>query len=271
MAGDAVERARRGAVRRMVDARLRYELYERAAQSPGRQARFVQALAGERARALGEDFCGTGALSAAWAQLSGEHRAVAVDWDGEPLGILREKLRAEAVGDRVEVVQSDVNEVDAAADVIAVLNFSMGYFHERAGLIAYLKRARGRLNEGGVFVCDIYGGVDQFAVGESELELRGGVRYVWEQREVDPLTARVVNAMHFELENGERVRDAFVYDWRLWSAVELRDGLRECGFGTVEFYDRLGDGELDDGALLVTPARGDELDENFVVYVVGRA
>lgn len=256
----------------MPSRRELYELYEQAAQSPERQARFLQALAGEDARALGEDFCGTGALSFAWASLSAEHRGVAIDSDEAPLGVLAHRLSESGLGARVEALCGDVMNWDRAVDAIAVLNFSIGYFQARADLLAYLGHARRRLApSGGVLVIDLYGGVDQFALGESEMELRDGVRYVWEQREADPLTARVVNAMHFDLGSGERVRDAFVYEWRLWAPAELRDALIESGFKGVEFYDRLGDAEMGDGSLIVRPAEGDELDENFVVYVAARA
>jgi len=248
-----------------------YDLYERAAQSPERQARFVQALAGADARRLGEDFCGAGALSVAWAALSSAHCATGVDTDPYPLGLLRDRAGEAGVAERVTVVEGDVREASAPADVIAAFNFSIGYFFERSDLLGYLRAARGRLGAGGVFVCDMYGGENQYALGDSELDLGDGARYVWEQREADPLTGRVVNAMHFALESGEMLRDAFVYEWRLWSPAELRDAMLEAGFGSVSCYDRLGDGEVDDGSLLVTPASGDELDENYVLYVAGRA
>lgn len=249
---------------------LKYELYEQAAQSPARQARFVRAVAGDRARVLGEDFCGTGALSLAWVGLGEGRRAIAVDLDPVPLGHLR--ARSHGAGDRIEILQADVRDRLAPVDVIATLNFSIGYFHERAELLRYLRSAHERLaSAGGVFLCDVYGGVDAFACGVSDLELRGGAVYEWEQRDADPLTARVVNAMHFILENGERIEDAFVYEWRLWSVPELRDALLEAGFASAVVYDRLGDAEADDGELFVRPVPGDELDENFVVYIAARA
>jgi ubiquinone/menaquinone biosynthesis C-methylase UbiE len=254
----------------MASARERYDLYERAAQSPERQARFLQAVA-PGARVLGEDGCGAGSLSIAWAGLSAEHRAAAVDLDPEPLEILREKAERGGVSDRVETIVGDIREVKVPVDLIALLNFSVGYFHERADLLGYLRRARSRLEDaGGTLVCDLYGGADAWAIGRSELELRGGVRYEWEQREADPLTGRVVNAMHFERESGERIEDAFVYEWRLWGVPELRDAMLEAGFAATEVYDRLGDATLEDGSLLAMPASGDEVDENFVVYVAAR-
>lgn len=251
----------------------RYELYEAAAQSPLMQAQFLAALVGERddGTNLGEDFCGSGAISRAWIEMHVNNRAICVDHDAEPLARLRTLARDPA---RVRIHQRDVMDVDDACDVIVVLNFSICELHSRSALLSYLKHARRRLADAspaGLFVLDIYGGVDAFALGESDIELRDGVRYIWEQREADPLTGRVVNAMHFMTDHAE-LRDAFVYDWRLWSVPELREALAEAGFCDLAVYDRLGDAIDDEGRLYPRAIESaDELDENFVVYVTARA
>jgi hypothetical protein len=76
--------------------------------------------------------------------------------------------------------------------------------------------------------------------------------------------------MHFALPGGGELRDAFVYDWRLWSIPELRDAMAEAGFASTEVHDRLGDAIDGDGNLMVRPVRGEELDDTFVVYIVAR-
>lgn len=255
----------------MLDRRRLYELYECAAQNPERQVQFLRAVAGESARRFGEDFCGTGSLSVAWAQLSAEHSAIAVDHDPFPLTLLVERAERAGVGARIDVYEHDISESVEPADLIAALNFSIGYFFDRNELVEYLRRVLKRVSDGGTFVCDVYGGMDQFTLGESDLDLSDGVRYIWEQRRADPLTARVVNAMHFETSAGENFRDAFVYEWRLWSPAELHDAMLEAGFAAVEFYDRLGEGKLDDGSVLLLPACAEDLDENYVIYAVARA
>lgn len=255
----------------------RFDLYEQAAQSPEMQARFLRALAGERsagALTLGEDFCGTGAVSRAWLALDPTHRAVCVDRDAAPLARLRD--RSGDTEARLTIHPADVMDVHDPADLIAALNFSVCEIHDRTALVAYLRHTRSRLSAGsggvGTMVIDLYGGVDAFAVGESDVELRDGVRYVWEQRFADPLTARVVNAMHFIPEEGPPLRDAFVYDWRLWSVPEFREALCEAGFDEVEIHDRLGDAIDDAGRVYARPIESaDDLDENFVVYLVARA
>ncbi|RMH24904.1 MAG: class I SAM-dependent methyltransferase [Planctomycetota bacterium] len=250
----------------------RYDLYERAAQSPDMQARFLRALheapAGEPVT-LGEDFCGTGAVARAFLALDPRHRAVCVDRDPEPLERLRRLAGDEP---RLAVVRGDAAEADAPAGIIAALNFSIGERRTREDLLAYLRAARSRLVEQagapGVMVLDVYGGTDAFVTGESEVELRDGVRYVWEQRHADPLTGMVENAMHFLPAEGPELRDAFVYHWRLWSVPELADALAEAGFARLAVYDRFGDCIDDAGRVYPWPVTNpDELDENFVVYI----
>lgn len=248
----------------------RYDLYELAAQSPPMQAKFLRAVHGGDARTLGEDFCGSGAIARAWTALGPDRRAVCVDIDDAALSALRSRAD-ESTRARLELVRADVMAATTRVDVLCALNFPVGYFHERADLLAYFRHARSRLNRAGVLVVDTYGGRDAFSRGESEQDLPGGVRYVWEQREADPLTARVRNAMHFVLPDGSTIRDAFVYDWRLWSVPELRDAAAEAGFARADVYDTLGDALDSRGELHALPLdSGDELDDNYVVYVAAR-
>ena len=106
------------------------------------------------------------------------------------------------------------------------------------------------------------------AVADTEDELR-------QQIEASPLTARVRNAMHFQVKaKGAKTRtleSAFEYDWRLWTVPELVDALQEAGFASVEIYDRLGDAMDADGNVYVKPIDdGLPSEVSFVVYVVGR-
>lgn len=251
----------------------RYDLYELAVTEPIRLTRFLRAVHGHNPRILREDFSGSGALSRAWAAHEPKARAIAVDRDKEPL----ERLRT---APRVECVIADVLQSRARADIIAATNFPIGYQHTRADLLAYLRHARRCLRPRGLLVADTYGGPDAFTTGRFTQHLRapGGRRidYTWEQRSADPLSARVLDVLHFRVRDpGKKrarvIRDAFVYDWRLWSIPELTGAMLEAGFRKVEVYDRLGSAVDGRGRLHVRPVRdGAELDENYVVYVVGR-
>ncbi|MEC9374547.1 MAG: class I SAM-dependent methyltransferase [Planctomycetota bacterium] len=251
----------------------RYECYELAAQSPDMQARFLRALhtaPHETPLVFGEDFCGAGAVTRAFLSLHETATAVCVDADTEPL----QRLGAESdqsTLDRLTIRHCDVRHALDPVDILAVLNFSICEIHHRADLVAYLRHARSRIRPGGVLIIDIYAGADAFITGESDAEVRGGLRYVWEQREANPLTGRVINAMHFYPKNAEPLEDAFVYDWRLWSVPELRDALTEAGFAHTDCYDRLGDAVDDEGRVYVAPVEDpDELEDNFVLYIAAR-
>lgn len=249
----------------------RYDLYEAAAQSPDMEARFLRAVHAAHPRTLREDFCGSAAVCRAWLDLDPSHLAVCVDSDPGALDALRARATPAQL-ERITVVEKDVLDAIERADIVCALNFPVGYWHTRAALLRYLRSARERLNPGGVFVCDIYGGASAFIVGESDQELRGGVLYTWEQRDADPTTGIVENAMHFRLPDGREIADAFTYRWRLWSIPELRDALADAGFASSEVHNRLGDAIDHEGNLHVRPVidAGLELDDDYVVYVVAR-
>jgi len=260
----------------------RYDLYERCVQSPRLLVPLLRAIhaggaesGADRARVLGEDFCGTAQLSHTWVEMVEGGSAVAVEIDPEPL--------AQATPDaRVRLVRSDVLRLDPAdasgMDIIFTGNFSIGELHERATLVRYLRLARARLARGGVFVCDTYGGEHAYTVGhvDRDHDGPGGVRivYRWEQCEADPLTARVTNALHFRVFEGDEVvhdiHDAFVYDWRLWSVPELRDAMTEAGFAQTRVYAQLPDAVDDAGEAYVMPIEdASELGEDYIVCIAG--
>jgi hypothetical protein len=219
----------------------RLELYERTVQAPEHLVPFLRGLHGGAPRVLGEDFCSTALLSRAWVATEPGGEAVAVDLDAEAL------QRAEGV-EGVRLVRADLREPLPpglpSPHLIWVGNFSIGYLHERAELVAYLRRTRERLAPGGLFACDTYGGGAAWRTGAAVREhfLPGGlrVRSTWEQRVADPVSARVVNAIHFRVDrDGDVVfeaADAFVYDWRVWSLPELADAAHEAGFASHAVY-----------------------------------
>jgi hypothetical protein len=251
----------------------RHKLYELCVQSPPELVGQLVAIHGGTPRVLGEDFCGTAAISVEWTRQVDGGRAIAVDRDAESL--------ARIPGcDAIEVIAGDVvGDTDAkrhAADVIWTGNFSIGELHTRWDLLAYLGHVRSRLEPEGLFACDIYGGESAFLVGSSDIEhpLPDGrlVVYTWEQCQADLLTGRVRNAMHFEVRRDgvveQSLRDAFTYDWRLWGVPELRDALVEAGFASVEIYARTPDAVDDAGTVYVQPL--DAVEDSFDVIIAAR-
>jgi hypothetical protein len=265
----------------------KHTLYSLAAQNPARDAALLLAILrdrtphrsarGRRLRGptLGEDFSGTAALSRAWCDLARSHAAIAVDHDPDVLARARPHPR-------VRLVHADVLAVKARVDLIAVQNFSICELKTRPALLAYLRHARARLTRAGLLVCDIYAGADAFATGTIRdvvdapgLPRGTSLAYSWEQRTADPLTGRVVNAMHFALRaRGTRVAhlpDAFVYDWRLWSVPELRDAMAEAGFASTFVYPRTPDALDSRGKPHVLPVDDPaDLGDSFNVYIVAQ-
>ncbi len=245
-----------------------FALYEQTVQSPCALIPLLRHIHGGNPRVLGEDFAGTAALSRAWVTEIESGAAIAIDHDERALS------RAAGVP-RVTTFRLDLRAplppMPAAPDVVFTGNFSIGELHTRVELVAYLRGALARLAAGGVFVCDTYGGESAYRVGAVErthVASDGAlIRYTWEQREADPTTARVVNALHFRVVRGgdvvQELTDAFVYRWRLWSVPELRDALAEAGFGSSAVHADL------------EPVGGDSsspdaLGPSFIVCVSGR-
>ena len=260
----------------------KHDLYELCVQSPSHLVPFFRAVHGGGPRVLGEDFAGTAALSHLWVDTTEAHRAIAVDLDTEALAFRGEHPR-------VEKLTADVLVADHPADTLFVGNFSIGYWHTRAELITYLTHARSRLNEGGVIICDTYGGETAFTLGEvhrdhwipDDPRYAGHegkrVRYTWEQRAADPITARVTDILHFRIEKAgvieQEMYDAFTYEWRLWSIPELRDAMQEAGFRTSDVYAKTADAIDDEGNAYVLPIEDgeEELDDSYIVLIAGRA
>ncbi len=253
----------------------RHDLYEACVQNPALCAAFLRSLHTRNPRRLLEDFCAGAALARQWLIDDPLATAVARDIDAT---MLERAGRLAAPGDverthganeapganeasgaraaRLTLVRADLTQpcpLDpsiARADVVFVGNFSIGEFHTRAALVRYLRDARVNLEPGGVFVCDTYGGSAAYRVGGVTRTHPGPTpseRYhcTWEQREIDPLTRRVRNVLHFRVEReGEIVGEfpeAFTYDWRLWTVTELTDAMTEVGFSRTSVHDRLDD------------------------------
>lgn len=272
----------------------RYDLYELCVQSPTALVPFLKAVHGGEPTRLGEDFCGTAALSRRWVIETPMGSAVGVDLDPEPLKIAAQQSPKE-VGPRLKLIKGDVLKLNSAKlnaggamDLIFVGNFSIGEIHRREDLVKYLRACVKRLAKparkkpGGVFVCDIYGGETAFVEGALERTHPGPptdpalrIKYTWQQRSANALTGMVENALHFRTVRAgvveQEFTDAFVYNWRLWSVPELREAMLEAGFKDTEVYAKLVDAVDDQGRPYVRPViDASELDESFIVCVVGR-
>ncbi len=248
----------------------KHDLYEHAVQSPAQTALFLHAAHANEPTTLCDDFCGAGAVARAFTTAYPDATAIAIDNDPDALAALKARCDDD-LAQRITTRKANVVTTNAQADIIAALNFPVGYFHTRPDLLKYLKNARARLNPKGILVIDTYGGPTSFQTGRYEVKLDNGVRYTWEQRDANPLTGRVLNAMHFDIPGAKPLRDAFLYDWRLWSVPELRDALDEAGFTHTDVYLSLGSALDSQGRLIIHPSEEPEhLDEDYVAYLVAR-
>lgn len=241
----------------------RFDCYEACLQRPAGIVRLLVELHGHSPRILGEDFCGSAAISRHWVDTIADGRAIAIDADARTIAAARTRAGSRTA---IAFCEADVMDRDDPCDIVFVGNFSIAEIHDADALAAYLSHARGRLGERGVFVCDIYGGASAYQTGSvhrvhQHTDPSLGtlhIRYTWEQVSADAQTARVTNACHFRIQRGgqilEEYDDAFVYDWRLWSPAELRGAMLAAGFGAVEVL-----------------AKDDAAGEEFVVWVVARA
>ncbi len=218
----------------------RHALYERAVQDVATELALVERVlrrAGRPAARLREDFCGTALLATSWVARGAGRSADAVDLDPGVLAWSRAHRVPPlgAAARRLRLLQRDVRQGPRRAyDAIIAFNFSWQVFQARADLLAYLRAARLALAPGGVLLLDLYGGwLAQKPLVERR-RLRGGATYVWEQVSFEPISHRLRCAIHFQLKDGRVLKDAFTYDWRLWTLPEVRDLLAEAGFSGVE-------------------------------------
>ena len=256
----------------------RHVLYQESVQAPERDARFFQRYyqktTGKPLRVLREDFCGTALLSCWFVKLHSENRAIGVDLHNPTLNWARKHnvkpLLNESQQQRLSLVNDSVlNVLPIKAQLIAVLNFSYSVFHTRALLRAYLANALASLDAGGILLMDAWGGPDVMA-HKTDRVRHHGFDYLWEQRAYDPISHHIECAIHFEFRDGTKLKNAFVYDWRLWTMAELRELFTEVGFADVHV--------LWEGTDLATSTgngafRRKEVGDNdpaFITYVVGQ-
>ena len=234
----------------MAAAADKYDLYRRAVQSPDSEIDFVdetfQALRSRKASRLREDFCAAGATACEWIRRRKANTAVGLDIDPVPLawgqahtiGKLTQPERR-----RIELRQASVLESNSdlvgAFDIVLAMNFSYWTFTRRSVLLEYFRLARAALVRDGIFFLDFMGG------SEAHLEVRErrnlgragrAFTYIWDQQRFNPITADFCAAIHFKFPDGSRLKNAFVYRWRLWGIAEIRDALAEAGFSRSTVY-----------------------------------
>ena len=251
----------------------KHVLYERAVQCTEAEIDFVDATFKQRrqrrASLLREDFCGTANSSCEWVCRRAANRALGVDLDAEVQQWGRDHHIAglnKAQQRRIELICADVLEVDTEpVDVVLAMNFSYWIFKERATLRRYFERVYEALVDDGMFFLDCFGGYE--ALDErKEKHAYDGFTYIWHQARYNPITGDYRCKIHFKFKDGSRLKNAFVYDWRLWTLPELTEMLAEVGFRAAVYWE--GTDKKGEGNGVYTRTRQGEADPAWIAYIV---
>ena len=89
-------------------------------------------------------------------------------------------------------------------------------------------------------VIDMMGGSECRIEGLTHLQTikegKNGFKYQWTQVSYNPINSDACFSISFTFPDGSRLKDAFVYRWRLWTIVEVREMLIEAGFHMTHVY-----------------------------------
>lgn len=258
----------------MADKADLHELYEESVQNVENEVQFIQTtfqqVRGRPAKVFREDFCGTASLACQWVRQGVEYQAIGVDIEPSVLEWGRDNRVARLTPEeqaRVSLIESDVQTVETPpVDVLCAFNFSYWIFEERAQMLAYMRRCHAAIKDDGLLFMDMFGGPESFEETKEKTKHKG-FTYIWDQAEFHPITNHMQCYIHFKFPDGSKLKKAFSYSWRLWTAPELRDLLLEAGFSNVTVYWE-GEDEDGDGNGEFTPDEKGEADLAWIAYIV---
>lgn len=258
----------------MADQADIHELYELSVQNVESEVEFLQntfrEITGRTGYLFREDFCGTASASCEWVRQGPEYQAIGVDIDPEVLDWgRRNRVARLPTGDqaRVSLIESDVLTVETPkVDLLAAFNFSYWIFEERAKMVRYMRRCYEALKDDGLLFMDLFGGPESFDEAKEKTKL-DGFTYIWHQAEFHPVTNHMRCHIHFKFPDGSRIRRAFTYEWRLYTAPELKDMLLEAGFRKATVYWE-GEDEDGEGDGIFTPEAEGTADLAWIAYIV---
>jgi len=251
----------------------RHVLYEDSVQCVEAEIDFVdetfKKLRNRSARLLREDFCGTANTSCEWVRRRKRNRAFGVDLDSEVQrwGTKHHLAKLGQSQERVTLLNENVLDVKTEpVDITLAMNFSYWIFKQRAQLGRYFRCVYEGLVEDGVFFLDAYGGSDAYKEMRERTKY-DDFTYTWDQARFDPISGDMVCKIHFSFPDGSRMKNAFTYEWRLWTLPEIREVLLEAGFKRVTVYWEGDDEDSDEGNGEFEPAERGEADEAWIVYI----
>ena len=257
-------------------------LYQQAVQHPLAEAFFLcnvyeQYNDYQQPLTLREDFCGSAAISLGWIMADPDRKAIAIDNDQATVDFAKQQINDKLghAADAISLICDDVKNVTKPkADIIASMNFSTLIYHAPSSLLSYLKQTRDNLNDGGIFVMDLFGGPGAMKISKQSRPMTDEdgepFTYHWQQKSFDFINNKIECRIHFTLADGSQRQDAFVYDWRLWSIPEILELLSAAGYSkcrvwcdTFDIEDKQSDGQY-------LPINELASREDWVVYITGQ-
>ena len=274
------------------------ELYRWAVQDPETHAVVLRTMyerlrPGRQPVVLREDFAGTCAESVAWVALKKGRLAIAVDLDGPTLEWAQRRA-ARLLGTRasgITFIRGDVRLTGPPevphADILSVLNFSILYQRDPKELLSYLRHAFNGLAPGGIIVLNLFGGAAAVQPGTTRHWVTPNPRlpgeapvppfeYLWEVRSYDPESQRLDCRIHFTApdptvpDRMQEIRDAFSYDFRLWSVGELVGACAQAGFSDVQVWRHTYDPSKGEAGVFLGSVEPESLAalESWTAYIV---
>tara|TARA_B100001059_G_scaffold80947_1_gene78856 strand:- start:423 stop:1247 length:825 start_codon:yes stop_codon:yes gene_type:complete len=249
-------------------------LYEKSVQNVAHEIDFMRQIyiekRGKNAKVYREDFCGTAYSSCEWVKQGNDYLAIAVDNDKSVLEwalINRINELSDHQKKRINLVEADVNNAETEkSDILAAYNFSYFVFKERKELGNYFEKSFLALKKDGIFFLDLFGGPEAHQELEEETE-HDDFTYIWSQSSFHPLTNHINCHISFDFPDGSSRKNVFSYDWRLWTAPEIKEILLEIGFKQVTFYWEQEDDEGNGNGEFLPNEQG-EADLAWLAYIV---
>ena len=266
-------------VSRTANTADKHELYQLSVQAPDVDAPFIaryfKRYIGRPARVMREDFCGTGHFAAYWVQMHRENRAIGVDLDRSTLAWGMKHNVKHLLDDeqqtRIKLVEANVMTVEPEpVDIVTAFNFSYSLLMTRDSLRQYFVRAKEALVPGGMLLIDAWGGSETIEDREEERRVED-FTYVWDQHDYDPISNRSDCRIHFRFKDGTEIRNAFRYQWRMWSLPELMELMTDAGYEDVHVLWEGTDSKTGEGNGIFKRVKRGEADPSWICYVVGRA
>ena len=261
--------------RTMAQQADRHQLYEESVQCVDAEIDFVDStfrkLRGRHASLLREDFCATANTACEWVRRRDGNIAYAVDLDASVLEWAQHNRLADLRPDRrdnVRLINENVLQARTEpVDMVLAMNFSYWVMKTREDMIRYFRSVHAGLKEDGVFFMDAFGGYEAFEEMEEETE-HDDFTYVWDQYYYNPINGHATCKIHFKFPDGSRIKNAFVYDWRLWTLPELQEILEAAGFEPTVYWE--GTDKDGEGNGVFTPTVNGHADAGWIAYIVGK-